>query len=101
MKRFTWFNAVSTAVVLSGLLQACAVQSGSSTNDGRIAADVKKAIAQHSDLGPPNQINVDTHDGVVYLSGIVDNGLVTDTAITVARNVPGVKRVESTVSVDK
>ena len=46
-------------------------------------------------------INVDTHDGVVYLSGVVDDGLVTDTAITVARNVPGVKRVESTVSVDK
>lgn len=95
------FNAVSAALILSALLQGCAVDRASSTDDSRITEDVKKAIAQHADLGPPNQIYVATHNGLVSLSGIVDNGLVITNAKAVAGEVPGVRGVDSTISIDR
>ena len=100
----TWLKCIITAsviVTLGGLLQACAVDPATSSQDARITANVKEAIAQQPDLGPPNQIDVDTRKGVVYLSGIVDNGLVTEDAKAVALRVAGVTRVDSTVSIDR
>lgn len=88
-------------LLLGGMLSACAVERNSSLEDARLTADVTQAIAQHPDLGPPNQIYVQSRDHVVYLSGLVDNGLTTADAADVARQVPGVSRVDSTVSVDK
>jgi hypothetical protein len=51
-----------------GILSACAVDRHSSPDDAAITARVKEALAQHPDLAPPNQIYVDTRDGVVYLT---------------------------------
>ena len=100
MIRSNGVYSASTVLMLSGLLQACAVDRPSSTNDARITGDVNKAIAQHSDLGAPNQIYVDTHNGVVYLSGLVDNGLVINNATAVAGQVPGVSRVVTNISIE-
>ena len=62
-------------------------------DDVEITAEVQGAIAQHRDLGAPNQIYVDTRDHVVYLSGTVYNFLIGDDATETARSVPGVDRV--------
>jgi osmotically-inducible protein OsmY len=69
--------------------------------DTQITEAVEQAIAQHPDLKAPNQIYVDTRDHVVYLSGVVDNSLVTEHAEQIARQVPGVVRVVNTIAVDK
>jgi osmotically-inducible protein OsmY len=86
-----------------GLQYGCALTDSGSPpkDDARITAAVKAAIDKHPDLGPPNQISVDTRDHVVYLSGTVDYGLVAQNAVSVARGVRGVNDVVNDVSVDK
>jgi osmotically-inducible protein OsmY len=44
-------------------------------------------IAQHRNLGPPNQICVDTRDHVVYLSGAVTTSWMLYNAEDIARQV--------------
>jgi len=99
MSRSNYFKVLGTAVILSAVASACVTDR--SADDEKITADVQRAIAQHPDLGPPNQIYVDTHDHVVYLSGLVYDGLSDANATAVARQVPGVTRVKSTISLDK
>jgi len=93
------------ALILSGPLIAWAHSLNSSIvgnlDDARITADVMGVIAQHRDLGPPNQIYVDTRDHVVYLSGVVITSLIADNAEDIARQIPGVTRVVSTIGVDE
>ena len=88
----------SAVSILTGIVCACAIDP--LPDDARITAHVKDAIAQHPDLGPPNLIYVDTRGHVVYLTGQVDSGLTIVNAEDVARDVPGVIRVVSTVGVD-
>ena len=93
------------ALILSGPLIAWAHGLNSSIvgnlDDARITADVMGVIAQHRDLGPPNQIYVDTREHVVYLSGVVITSLIADNAEDIARQIPGVTRVVSTMGVDE
>jgi osmotically-inducible protein OsmY len=90
-------------LVLTGLVSGCAAERtfAEDPEDAKITANVDELLARHPDLGPPNMIYVSTRDHVVYLSGLVDTGLVTENAEAIARQAPGVARVESTVSVDK
>ena len=100
-RRFMLMNAV---FLFGGALSAYAdneTASGGVSQDTQITEAVEQAIAQHPDLNPPNQIYVDTRDHVVYLSGLVDNTLVTQNAEQVARQVSGVVRVVNTITVDK
>jgi osmotically-inducible protein OsmY len=69
--------------------------------DRQITADVHAAFDQHSELGEPNLINVQTVNHVVYLTGHVSEGAMRSTAESVARQVKGVTRVENTVYVTK
>jgi osmotically-inducible protein OsmY len=46
-----------------------------------------------------SSIGVQTLDHVVYLSGEVSEGLMKETAGTIARKTPGVTRVENEISV--
>lgn len=106
MTKWRYFNVTGgAALIVSGTLTAWADNLSSSIagglDDGRVTADVMGAIAQHRDLGPPNQIYVDTRDHVVYLSGIALTSLVEDNAKDVARHVPGVIRVVSTIGVEE
>jgi osmotically-inducible protein OsmY len=99
------FRAVSLAIVIVQPLFGCALErqtaSGAGREDATIAADVKAVIAQHPDLGPPNLIYVDARDHVVYLSGLVNTGITIADAEALARQVPGVVRVASTIAVDQ
>jgi osmotically-inducible protein OsmY len=66
--------------------------------DQKIDVEVRTLLAQHPALGPPNQLYVQTLQGVVYLSGEVATGLQRDTAVEVARQAPGVSRVVDTIA---
>jgi osmotically-inducible protein OsmY len=69
--------------------------------DRKVTADVRAAFDQHPQLGPPNSIDVETVNHVVYLTGRVSAGEMRTTAESVAKQVPGVVRVEDTIYVTK
>jgi hyperosmotically inducible periplasmic protein len=69
-------------------------------DDGAITTKVKAALA-----GDPrtkaHQVNVETHEGVVQLSGFVDNAEAKSTAEQLARAVDNVKSVDNELDVKK
>jgi hyperosmotically inducible protein len=67
---------------------------GQTVEDAGITAKVKTALAAEKDVSA-TRINVDTVQGTVTLSGRVSNPSEAERAIEVARNVEGVKAVES------
>src|SRR6516165_3270395 len=105
MIKWKYSTATGAALFLSGTLTAWANTPNSSMlgspSDARITADVMEVIAQHRDLGAPNQIYVNTHGDVVYQSGRVIPGLIEDNGEKLARKVPGVTRVVTTIGVVK
>jgi osmotically-inducible protein OsmY len=98
-------GALACALIGTTLLQACAASgtrnATSKQDDANITAQVKAAIGSHADLGPPNQIYVDTRSRVVYLTGTVADSLAGKNATAVARGVPGVDSVVNDIAVDK
>ena len=60
--------------------------------DARISGDVRDAIFHHAEFAG-DDISVQTHDGVVYLHGVVDTNVERDAAENLAKATPGVKRV--------
>jgi len=105
MNQLKHFSVAGAALILSGAVSTWAVAANSARAAGpdnaRITAQVKSAIAQRRDLQAPNQIYVETRNHVVYLSGRVYTGLSSDDASEIARKVPGVTGVVSTISVDE
>lgn len=92
-------------VSLSVSLLGCAYQGtcrlGECPADREITTNVKSRLDQFPELGFPEPIGVQTHDGVVYLSGLVSHGLQSRTAEQIAENSPGVRRVVNTITVTK
>ena len=64
--------------------------------DQQITAQIQAQFRERSDL-EPNAITVQTLDHVVYLYGLVSSSLEIATAESIARQVPGVKGVVSSV----
>ena len=80
-----------------------AVKEGGSTageviDDSILTAKVKAALVQSPET-KAHQINVETKDGVVQLSGFVDNAGAKSAAANVAKSVTGVKDVKNELSV--
>jgi hyperosmotically inducible protein len=80
-----------------------AVKEGSSTageviDDSILTAKVKAALIESSDT-KAHQINVETKEGVVQLSGFVDSAGAKSAATNVAKSVTGVKDVRNELSV--
>lgn len=78
-------------------------QGGGSTageviDDSILTAKVKAALIESSDT-KAHQINVETNQGVVQLSGFVDNAAAKTAASSVAKSVTGVKDVKNELSV--
>lgn len=88
--------SLASVLIVAGALNGCATTSPS---DEKITANVKSSIDQHPDLGPPGAIQVQTQDHVVYLNGLVGDGLERDTAESVARQTPDVTKVVDSVAV--
>ena len=98
-------RALAFALSLSVALSACALfdpttKSGfqAGRSDAQITAEMRSQFNQHLDL-ESNAITVQTHDHVVYLYGTVSSGLEIDAAESIARQVPGVARVVSSMAV--
>jgi hyperosmotically inducible protein len=80
-----------------------AVKEGSSTageviDDSILTAKVKAALIESSET-KAHQINVETKEGVVQLSGFVDSAGAKSAATSVAKSVTGVKDVRNELSV--
>ena len=65
--------------------------------DANISGEVETLFDQHPELRPPNLINVQTVDRVVYLSGLVDTDLQRQIAESVALQAPGVAKVVNSI----
>jgi hyperosmotically inducible periplasmic protein len=81
---------------------AVAIVSGCATvdpwTDTRIESEVKARLVAEHDANL-TRLGVVSREQTVYLSGMVESGEQKDRAETVARGVPGVKRVVSTLEV--
>ena len=99
------FTSAGTVVLLVIGLTGCATYEKCGiegcADDRKITASVRAAFDEHPQLGPPNSINVETLNRVVYLTGHVSAGEMRSTAEAVAKQVAGVTRVEDTVYVIK
>lgn len=73
----------------------CGVQG--CAGDAKITREVETLLEAHPALEPPNQVYVQTVDGVVYLSGQVATDLQRTNAELVAREALGVTRVVDTI----
>jgi osmotically-inducible protein OsmY len=96
-------HAFAFVVILASALPGCATYNncgiGGCTDDAKITANVQALFVQYAELGPPNLIDVQTVDQVVYLNGLVGEGLESSTAESVALQAPGVKRVVNSIAV--
>jgi osmotically-inducible protein OsmY len=97
MSKLKPLYSLTSVLIVAGSLYGCATTSGA--GDEKITANVKTLIDQHPDLGPPGAIQVETQDHVVYLNGLVGDGLERETAESVAREAPGVTKVVDSVAV--
>jgi len=84
------------------MIFAAALLAGCATvdpwTDARIESEVKaRLVAQHD--ANLTRLGVVSREQSVYLSGTVESGEQKETAESVARSVPGVKRVVSTLDV--
>jgi osmotically-inducible protein OsmY len=93
--------ALLAVLVLSSALSACAAYQKCGLcgcpGDATITAGVQAAFEKHPELEPPNLLNVQTIDRVVYLYGLVDTDYQRQMAETVARQALGVTKVINSI----
>src|ERR1700722_14484921 len=94
-------HLLAVCAMVGGLLPMSAIAkdctSNACTADETITSLVQASYQQHPELAVPNAIRVQTRNQVVYLHGHVSNGLQRDEAISLAQQVPNVKRVNSSL----
>ncbi len=95
--------AIATVIFVVGILPGCAEIEKCGlegcASDQKITTNVEAQLSRHPDLGPAGAITVQTLNHVVYLYGMVADGLEKSAAESIARQVPGVTGVESSISV--
>lgn len=84
---------LGVGLMTAALLAPAADEYGHRSDSG-LTASVKTALIKNKDT-KASQINVETRDGVVQLSGFVDSEQSRDAAETTAKNVAGVKEVQN------
>jgi osmotically-inducible protein OsmY len=94
---------LASGFILAGAVAGCATYDKCGLEgcegDAQVTKNVQTLFDRHPELGPPNSIQVQTLDHVVYLSGMVGEGLQSSEAQSVALRVPGVTRIVSSISV--
>jgi osmotically-inducible protein OsmY len=88
-------SALTAVLILSSALAGCATFGN--PDDAKITTNVETRLRQDPATAPPSEINVQTADHVVYLSGLTDTRSEKDEAEADAREVPGVKDVVNTI----
>ena len=93
--------ALAFILVLAGILSGCAAYKkcgfGGCPGDAEITAEVRALFDQHPVLEPPNLLEVQTLDHVVYLNGLVDTDTQRLMAESVARQAKGVAKVVNSI----
>ena len=99
------FYSLVFLVSLSSVLAGCSTYgkcAGSACGgDAAITKNVQGRLDRHSELGAPHSIEVQTIDRVVYLNGLVNDGLERGIAESVASQTPGVLKVVNSIAVQK
>jgi osmotically-inducible protein OsmY len=93
------FFSLSSALAGCSTYGKCA--GGACGTDTAITANVRALLDQHTELGAPRSIEVQTIDRVVYLNGLVEAGLDRHIAESVALQTPGVLKVVNSIAVQK
>ena len=73
---------------------------GMAVDDAVITTKVKAEILEHQKL-KVFDIHVDTHNGIVQLSGFVDSKATADRAVKAARSVSGVRQVKNDMQLEQ
>ena len=93
--------ALAFALVLTVTLPGCVAYKkcgfGGCPGDAEITAQVRALFDQHPALKPPNLLEAQTLDHVVYLNGVVDTDLERQMAESVAHEAKGVTKVVNSI----
>jgi len=95
--------SIIMAAVFAAVLAACAgagQKTGQFVDDATITSKIKTAFATDKTVSAM-QINVDTNQGNVRLSGFVDSDAEKRRAEEIARNVSGVRSVTNALTVQR
>jgi hyperosmotically inducible periplasmic protein len=100
MRLTSRFAALAAAAVI---VAGCGVMRGHETagayvDDATLTARVKTALLKDPEV-KGSEVNVQTYEGKVTLSGVVDNSEMAHKAERIARDTPGVKSVKSAMQV--
>lgn len=105
MREFKPLLAAVLACLLANSLGGCAAYSvykkcglSGCPGDAQITAEVRARLKRHPVLTAPNQVYVQTLDGVAYLSGQVATDLQRDIAESAAREAAGARRVVDSIA---
>ena len=101
MSELRKLNGLVPPFILGCALAGCATYGSASASDAKVTANVQAAIGQNGALRAPDSIEVQTIDHIVYLHGIVSEGLQGREAEAIARETPGVARVVNLLAVSK
>jgi osmotically-inducible protein OsmY len=93
--------ALAITLILAGVLSGCTAYKkcgfGGCPGDAEITAEVRALFDQHPVLEPPNLLEVQTLDHVVYLNGVVDTDTQRLMAESIARHAKGVTKVVNSI----
>lgn len=102
-------NRILVASIVAALLGAgCATQGEGETkesgaaryvDDATLTAKVKTAIATDVGVKAASNVNVETHRGVVQLSGFADSGEQAERSAAAAEKVAGVQSVRNDIRI--
>jgi len=95
-----WLVCVWLAAVLTGCAPFGECGPRGCSADAKISAEVRALLAQSPSLGAPNQITVETVQGVVYLRGLVSTPYQIAEAESIAEQAAGVASVQNLLSID-
>jgi osmotically-inducible protein OsmY len=105
MNRANTFYAPIVMLITAGVLAGCATDPvsgpGGGSGDAKITQNIEAQFDKQPDLGPPQEIEVQTKKHVVYLSGLVDSGVAVADAESVARQAKGVSDVVNMIAVEQ
>jgi hyperosmotically inducible protein len=103
MNRYRMLLRIAAVVALAGFVAGCKTTSspGRQVDDGAIKVAVKGKMAADVRLSTMTNIEVNSTNGVVTLSGMVDTENDRIHALEVARSVDGVVRVNNELQVKK
>jgi osmotically-inducible protein OsmY len=87
---------IAMLVIVPLLVTSCGKTVGETIDDATITARVKTALLNDPQIAGL-KIDVDTTRGIVTMSGIVKSRNEEQRAVTIARGVPGVQDVKSTL----